>query len=95
MISVELGVNIIGWAGALALLAAYLLISSGKTHGKSYLYQGLNIFGCTGFIINSGYFGALPSVGLNVVWLGIGIYTSFTIYRKTSEARNEPGNKEI
>lgn len=86
--SVELCINIIGWAGALALLIAYLLISSGKTHGKSYLYQGLNIFGCIGFIINSGYFGALPSVGLNVIWLGIGLYTTIQIFKKSGETEN-------
>ncbi len=86
--SVELGINIIGWAGALALLIAYLLISSGKTHGKSYLYQGLNIFGCIGFIINTGYSGTLPSVGLNVIWLGIGLYTTIQIFKKSGETEN-------
>lgn len=82
-------VNIIGWIGALSLLAAYLLVSRGKIPGRSYLYQGLNIIGSLGFIINSGYFGAIPSVGLNTIWLLIGIVTIFKINTLSGYTKNE------
>lgn len=68
-------INIIGWIGASSLLTSYLLISNGKTHGKSRLYQSLNLLGSTGLIINSYYYGAMPSVILNVIWVFIGIRT--------------------
>jgi len=86
MVDTEFIINVIGWIGALSLLAAYLLISRGKTHGKSNLYQGLNMIGSTGFIVNSYYFGAMPSVALNVIWLLIGI-TSIINYRKSGDLK--------
>jgi hypothetical protein len=67
-------VEVAGWSGAALILGAYALISSGKMQPRSALYQWMNILGATGFIINSGWNGAFPSAGLNVVWLFIGIY---------------------
>ena len=34
----------------------------------------MNILGAAGFVINSGWNGALPSAAMNVIWIGIGIY---------------------
>jgi hypothetical protein len=34
----------------------------------------MNILGAVGFVVNSGWNGALPSAAMNVVWLGIGLY---------------------
>jgi hypothetical protein len=34
----------------------------------------MNILGAAGFVINSGWNGALPSAAMNVVWIGIGVY---------------------
>ena len=65
----------IGWLAALLILLAYGLASAGKVQATSLSYQLLNIFGAAGFIVNSGWNGALPSVGLNIVWMGIGIVT--------------------
>lgn len=78
----KLLVDIIGWIGAGSLLLAYLLISTNRVIGKSYLYQGLNLLGSFGFIVNSYCYGALPSVALNVIWLLIGLYTIGFIIRK-------------
>lgn len=61
-----------GWLAALLILVAYGLLSSGKLDGKSRLYQWMNIAGSIGFIVNSGYNGAIPSVALNIVWMLIG-----------------------
>lgn len=71
----KLLVDIIGWIGAGSLLLAYLLISTNRVIGKSFVYQGLNMLGSFGFIVNSYYYGAMPSVALNIIWLLIGIYT--------------------
>jgi hypothetical protein len=66
-------VDIAGWSGAALILGSYALISSGKLNPRSALYQWLNVAGAIGFIINSGWNGAWPSAGLNIVWLGIAI----------------------
>jgi len=68
-------IEVIGWSAALLIIVAYGLISAGKLDARSPIYQVMNIVGAAGFIVNSGWNGALPSVGLNVVWLCIGVFT--------------------
>src|SRR3546814_5310497 len=64
-------VEVIGWTAAAIILAAYILLSLGKLDGRSYLYQWMNVIGAGGFIVNSGYNGAIPSAVLNIVWAGM------------------------
>jgi hypothetical protein len=71
---VKLLIEIIGWASALAILVAYGMLSAGKLTGQSVTYQVLNVLGAAGFVINSGYNGAIPSAALNVIWVGIAVY---------------------
>lgn len=85
----ELIINIIGWLGAISLLGAYILVSTKVGHGNSVLYQSLNVIGSLGFIVNSYYFGAMPSVGLNVVWLLIGIITIEKTVKNSRKQKNE------
>lgn len=66
-------VDIAGWSAAALILGAYGLISAGKLQPRSGLYQWMNAAGAVGFIINSGWNHAWPSVGLNVAWLGIAL----------------------
>jgi hypothetical protein len=66
-------IDLAGWTGAALILVAYWLISAGKMPPRSALYQWMNIVGAIGLMLNSGWNGAWPSVGLNVVWLGIGV----------------------
>jgi hypothetical protein len=72
MTLVEFAVEAAGWVGAALILLAYLLLSMGKVTGQSALYQGMNIVGAAGFIINGWWHGALPSAVLNVIWMMIG-----------------------
>jgi hypothetical protein len=67
-------IEVIGWTGAALILGAYLLLSTGKLRSDSVTYHLLNILGAAGFVINSGWNGALPSAVMNVVWIGIGVY---------------------
>jgi hypothetical protein len=69
---VEFAVEAAGWIGAALILLAYLLLSMGKVTGQSPLYQGMNVVGAAGFIINGWWHGALPSAVLNVIWILIG-----------------------
>ena len=68
-------IEIVGWSGALLILIAYALLSTGRLEGRSRAYQWLNLLGSLGFIVNSGWNGAWPSAALNVVWMGIGVVT--------------------
>ena len=67
-------VDIVGWAGAMLVLAAYGLVSTKRLDGDSIAYQTLNVAGAAGMLINTYVRGALPSAALNVIWIGVGIY---------------------
>lgn len=77
----KLAVEIVGWIGAVVILIAYALLSSGRRTGRSRLYQGMNIVGAIGFVINGWYNGALPSAVLNIVWIGIALYALMKNHR--------------
>ena len=69
-----IAVEVIGWAGAVAVLVAYGLVSAERVTSRSWTYQSLNIAGAIGLVINSSWNGAVPSAVVNLVWIGIGVY---------------------
>ncbi len=83
----KLAVEVIGWTGALLILGAYALLSAGKLRARSVSYHLMNILGAAGFVMNSGWNGALPSAAMNVIWIGIGIYALWQRRRVQSETQ--------
>ena len=77
-----LAVEVVGWAGAVLILLAYLLLSAGRLTGQSLTYQAMNVLGAAGFVINGWWHQALPSAVLNVLWLGIGVFASWRILKR-------------
>ena len=75
-------VEIAGWTGAVLILSAYLLLSMGRLTGQSVVYQGMNVAGAAGFIVNGWWHGAIPSAALNVVWMMIGAGALLRIHRR-------------
>jgi hypothetical protein len=67
-------IEIVGWLAAALILLAYALLSTGRIAARSRLYQGLNLVGALGFIVNSGWNHAMPSAALNVIWMGGSCY---------------------
>jgi hypothetical protein len=70
----KMWIDVVGWSGALLCSGAYGLLSSGKLSYRSTIYQWMNIIGAAGFVVNSGWNGALPSAAVNVVWMCIGLF---------------------
>jgi hypothetical protein len=64
------------------ILLAYLLLSAGKLTGQSLAYQGMNVVGAAGFVVNGWWHGALPSATLNVLWLMIGLFAAIRILKR-------------
>ncbi len=87
MDALRIAIEVVGWAAAVIILAAYVLLSLGKLDGRGYLYQWMNVIGAGGFIINSGYNGALPSAVLNVIWAAMGLFTLWSVWRARQAAR--------
>ena len=71
--TLDLLMEVVGWIGAILILAGYFLLSAGKLDAKSPSYQWLNVIGAIGFIANSSWNEAWPSAALNVIWVGIGV----------------------
>jgi hypothetical protein len=67
-------VDVVGWAGAALVLAAYGLVSTKRLDGDSVVYQLLNVIGAVGMLINTYVRGALPSAAVNLIWIGLGVY---------------------
>jgi hypothetical protein len=82
----NLFIDVIGWIGAAALLAAYGLVSTKKLMGDSLPYQLLNLGGSMLLIVNSLYYGAYPSVGVNVVWIAIALLALWQVWQSRRRA---------
>ena len=67
-------IDVAGWVGVAVFLVAYALVSTRKLEGDSIVYQLLNVVGGVLLVVNSIYYRALPSVGVNVAWIGIAAY---------------------
>ena len=75
-----------GWIGAVLILTAYFLVSTRKLTGDATTYQLMNLVGGLLLVINTIYYGAYPSSGVNLVWIGIAAYTMI----KTKTALEQP-----
>ena len=82
MTAEQIAVEAVGWGGAVLILLAYLFLSAGKLTGQSLVYQGMNVVGAAGFIVNGWWHRAVPSATLNVIWLLIGAIAIWRILRK-------------
>jgi len=64
----ELLWELAGWAGAVAILTAYLVVSMGWVKpGRGF--QTANLLGASAFIVNGAFHEAWPSVTTNIAWL--------------------------
>ena len=72
-------VEIIGWAGASAFVFAYLLLSLRIFTSEKFLYHALNALGGILMAISTYYLQDRPAFFVNLVWMGIAIYSIFRI----------------
>lgn len=84
-------IEVAGWVGGVLILTGYALLTSGRLTATSPLYQWLNVVGAVGLIVNGLANRAYPSVGLNVVWVGIGLFALWQIARNRGR---KPGGKQ-
>lgn len=67
--------DLLGWVGTILYLIAYYLVSIKKVEGDSFSYQSMNIVAGVLLVINTFYWRAYPSLGLNAAWIAIGLFT--------------------
>ena len=69
----SLGVDVLGWVGALLLLAAYGAVSFKKVAPTSAVYHLLNAGGGVLFAITTLFHKAYAPAFLNLVWVAIAL----------------------
>jgi hypothetical protein len=74
-------VEIVGWMGAVLVLGAYIMVSTGRLSGASPAFQWMNAVGAGFFVLNTWWHGAMPSMVLNIIWSAIGFATLWRIAR--------------
>ena len=65
--------DIVGWCGAVLLLAAFALNSFGYLGRNDATYQLMNLFGAVGILLDAYKRRDYPAAALNVVWAIIAI----------------------
>jgi hypothetical protein len=72
-VSKKLFVEVIGWIGAVEVIIAYALNSSGTLESDSVIFQLLNLTGALFLIVNTWVNKAYPSMLINIIWTIIAI----------------------
>ncbi len=73
MIGLSKLIEIVGWVGAIVVIAAFGGVSYGWVDGRSRLYQALNIVGGLLLAVNTAWHRAWPSVAVNIIWTAIAV----------------------
>lgn len=74
--------SLAGWLGMILLVLSYAMISFKKlkTKSRSKIYHFLNLFGATGILANAIYTRLFPVIVLNIIWMGISIFSLVKIF---------------
>jgi hypothetical protein len=75
-----------GWVGAVLVLVAYYMVTTGKAKGDSRNFQLINISGAVMLVVYTYNCQAYASMIVNVIWVAIGM-TSFIKFIKLSNLK--------
>lgn len=85
----KLLIDVLGWIGAISLIAAYFCVSFRKIAPDHALYQLMNAVGSFLLIVNTAYYHAYPSAFLNLVWITIAISARLRVKAHTEYVKRE------
>jgi hypothetical protein len=81
---VHIALEVVGWIGTALVVSAYLLASRGVWATSGPQAATMNVLGGLLLIVNGAYHGALPSVGLNLIWMLVAATTLVRLARRRS-----------
>jgi hypothetical protein len=87
---VDVFVEVIGWSGALIVLAAYLLAARDVWPASGVRSAVANMLGAALLTVNAWRHGAFPSASLNIVWIAIALATLARGLGSSPPARRSP-----
>ncbi len=67
-------VEVVGWAGAVAVLVAYAMVIRTPAAVTGAPYLALNLAGSAGLAVSGAAHAAWPSAVLNMLWLGLALH---------------------
>ncbi len=76
--------EIIGWSGAIGLLAAYYLLSNGKLSVQKIAYHFITFLCSVALGVNAYYNAVYPFVLVNAIWIVLSINTMVRLKAKIS-----------
>lgn len=82
--------EIAGWGGGAMVGLAYALVSMGRIHAQSRIFQLLNVTGGALLTWTALHHGALSNAMIDLVWVVFGLYTLIVIGPR---ARKRTGKK--
>lgn len=81
----EILLDAAGWCGGVAVVIAYVLVSTKRISAETRTFQLLNVIGAVFLTGTALQRGALPNTVINLVWIVFGVYALTTARRaKTS-----------
>lgn len=78
--------DVLGWVGALGVLAAYGLLTAGRWESASLRYQGANTVFAAALLVWAISISAWQSALLNGVWAAVGLVGVVRIVQRRSNA---------
>ncbi|WP_460512346.1 CBU_0592 family membrane protein [Frigoribacterium salinisoli] len=81
-------IEVLGWIGAVVILAGYALFSLGRLR-DGLAYQGVNLVGSALIAVNVAAHGAVASAVVNTIWasIAIGVITRTLLLRRAAGRR--------
>jgi hypothetical protein len=81
--------EIVGWAGAITFVVAYLLLSLKVLSPDRIPYHAMNAAGGLFLVINSVHLDDRPALFVNFIWMGIALYSILNILRISLKMRRK------
>lgn len=88
-------VTALGWFGAVAGAAAYLLVSRGRWSAASARYQSANLLGAGLMGAVAAFNGIWPSAAANLIWVVIGGQALWVIFAKKQATQQPAATAEV
>ena len=84
-----------GWVGAVAGLAAYMMVSRGKWIAASLAFQLTNVASAAMMFTVAAWNGVWPSAAANVAWATIGVITTAKILKERDFSLRNMAKKTV
>jgi hypothetical protein len=75
MFTVDVWMEVAGWAGSAMVVLAYAMLSMNKWKSSDVIYQMMNLAGSTLLIVFTVYKRAFPPATVNTIWAVIALFS--------------------